>query len=91
MLTRLRDNGQPVPALEALPSVWPHLQHFMEAYNVLSKRRAWTAAGPAAIPLVEIEAFVRLYRLTRYEADELLWFLDELDNVYLAHAYEKRG
>ncbi len=89
MLERRAARGEPTPALQARPQLWPSLQWIWEAFTRLSRARVvgWV---PHPIALAEIEAYCRLYGITdpdvRSEFAHLVWALDQ---VWLAWAAEQ--
>ncbi len=90
-LLKLEEQGENIPALQATPELRGYLIPYWQAFNILSPSRQ-IGLGVGAIPLSEIEAYIRLYEITdSEEKEELLYFIREMDGVFLKHHKKDKG
>lgn len=72
-----------MPALQSMPQLEPHLSTWWEAYSHIDNSRQWGQGFPQPITLVEIEAYARLKDFAQSEIDDLIFYVQYLDGVYL--------
>lgn len=60
------------------------------AFQVLSAGRFYTEAGPGAIPLTEIEAYLRLTNVEGEDWFSYVLMLRSMDAVFMEYAAKKR-
>lgn len=81
---RLEEKGEDIPALRNKPELEDYLRPYWEAFYVLTHSRQ-VGFGIGAIPLSEIDAYLRLYGIDDpEERDELVFFIREMDMEFLA-------
>ena len=77
-------------ALDEQPSLEPHLELIWQAYHRLSRSRAWSEAGPQAITIAEVFAYLDGLRIMDQALREkLLDAIQEMDQTFLTDAAEK--
>ena len=80
----LEQGGETPPALLNRPFPTQFEVPFWDAFNRLSRSRAWTEIGASAIPISEILAFLQLYEITDLEEkDEYVMIIQALDSTFL--------
>lgn len=65
--------------------VYRDLTWVMTAFNRLSPRRPQGMNGPLRIPISEIESYSRLLDLDLTRRNDLLFYLERMDDVYMEY------
>lgn len=78
-----------MPALERQPYLPETIAWAWAAYTALSHHRRRLDAAPMPIPVAEVVAYAKLKGLGVEDAEDLLGYVQVLDEVYLAHAAEQ--
>lgn len=83
---KLQRRGDPSP-LDDRPELDPEGLHFWEGFNQLHSSRL-VGMGAQPLQISEIDAWAKMYGLTRSERREFLYVIKALDDVWLAKARE---
>lgn len=76
-------SGLPLPQrIQNAPQLLPGLEFFLSAWVELSPDRP-VAMSEGFIPMASMVAFSKLYELSQEETKELIFFVRELDKVYI--------
>ena len=79
-----------VPALKERPELPRHLHALWSGFWRASKGRSIGMGGIGGIPLTEIEAVMRLWRIEEWsEQVDFITLIEGMDNAYLAYHAEK--
>ena len=83
-------DGEDVPALKNRPLPTMYQRQFWEAFHSLSSSRRFHSAGIAAIPISEIEAYLRIYGIADLNVRHLyVVHIQALDDKYTTHYAKK--
>ena len=85
----LRESGKLEEVLESEPEIWPHLQWIWDAFFVLHRTRQ-RGLGAQPIMLNEIVAYCRLMGVSKDDWEDLIYYLQRMDEAWLSWA-EKKG
>lgn len=81
-----------VPAIENMPHLDEHLVFIWDAFWVLSSSRTAAFGSLMPIPITEIEAYTRLYRIIDFdEQDQFVSTIRAIDDGYLSLVNKKSG
>ena len=89
MLRMRKEKGQPTPALDNEPKLWPWLEDIWEAFWVLSRSRHWISLGmagsmPGPIPFEAIYFYAERCKISSEEDfHRFVYLLGSLDEDYL--------
>lgn len=84
----LRESGKLEEILETEPEVWPHLRWVWDAFFILHRTRQ-RGLGAQPIMLSEIESYCQLMDVTKDDWEDLLYYIQRLDEAWLSWAEKK--
>jgi hypothetical protein len=88
-LRGLEERGEAVPALQNKPELDEFLIPYWKAFQVLSSSRQ-IGMGIGAIPLTEIEAYMRIYGIEdQEEREDMVYLIGEMDRVFIEYCNKK--
>lgn len=91
-MKKLKASGTHVPSLDAVPVLDPNVGIFWRAWEVLTKKRLINQSGPQPIMIAEVLAYANLARIEDPDdREDLMYFIGELDSIWLSHEYARRA
>ena len=88
-LRKLEERGEVIPALLNKPELGEFLIPYWIAFRTLSTSRR-IGMGVGAIPLSEIESYIRIYGIGDLEeCEDLVYLIGEMDDEFIKHVNKK--
>lgn len=86
----MREDGHPIPEDWNKPKLGRDCVEYFDAFIYLSERRQWDQGGPLAIPISEIEAYMRIVGVRGTDEKlKMIKLVGQLDDIERNHIFGK--